>query len=285
MKQEVGALDESVSLDDFSQPPTPLQRFGADVRRVRLGRKLTQKQLGKAAGYSESYISQVESGSLPASEKFAKGCDLAFGTNGLFEGLLKRMGEGDHPSWFVPYLNLERRASRILDYSPNLVAGILQTERYAQEVFRTAHPKEDAEVIEGRVAARLRRRAIFEQPKPPELWVILHEGCLRTLVGGNEVMAEQLDHLTAAATSPGIDLQVLPFSAGAAAEHLMPYIMLTFDDRDAALYSEGPRGGRVYDSARTVAWGLDNYDRLRANALSLGKSMDLIKTLSKELRA
>ncbi|WP_059006212.1 helix-turn-helix domain-containing protein [Streptomyces specialis] len=278
-------MDRSPTSDDFSQPPNPLQRFGADVKRVRLGRKLTQKRLGETTGYSESYVSQVESGTLRASEKFAKGCDRTFGTNGLFEGLLKRIDEGDHPSWFMPYLNLERRASRILDYSANLVMGILQTERYARAVFQAAHPREDADVIEGRVAARLRRRAIFERQNPPELWVILHEGCLRTMVGGADVMAEQLDHLAMAAMSPQVDLQVMPFSAGATAEHLMPYTLLTFDDADTVLYSDGPRGGRVYDSARTVAWGLDNYDRLRANALSLGRSLALIKSLSKELRA
>jgi transcriptional regulator with XRE-family HTH domain len=285
MYREVRALDETAKAQGFNQPEDPLQRFGADVKRVRLGRSLTQSHLARATGYSVSYVSQVESGKLLPSEKFAQGCDQAFGTNGLFQGMLHRINEGDHPSWFVPYLNWERKASRILDYSANLVMGVLQTERYARAVYRAAHPKQDAEVIEGKVAARLRRRAIFDQPKRPDLWIILHEGCLRTLVGGAEVMAEQLEHLSAVAASTQVDLQVLPFSAGAAAEHLMPFTLLTFEDNPTMLYSDGPRGGRLYDSPQTVAWALDNYDRLRANALSLDGSLAWVKSLLKELRA
>ncbi|MBW1602276.1 helix-turn-helix transcriptional regulator [Streptomyces sp. JJ66] len=276
-------MEETTLPEDFSQPLDPLAQFGADVRRVRLGRKLTQKQLSRATGYSESYISQVETGQLMPSEKFAEGCDRAFGTNGLFVGMLKRMEEG-YPSWFVPYLNLERRASRILDYSASLVMGALQTEDYARAVYRAAHPREDAAWIENQVSTRLQRRAIFERDTPPELWVILHEGCLRTEVGGAAVMADQLQHLLTAAASPQIDLQVLPFSAGVAAEHVMPYTLLMFQDRKAALYSDGPGGGRLLDDERTVTWGVDNYDRLRANALSLDASRRFIESLSKELQ-
>ncbi|TDC05012.1 XRE family transcriptional regulator [Streptomyces sp. 8K308] len=277
-------MDETESEKTLTPPPNPLQRFGADVKRVRLGRGLAQKNLGRATGYSEAYVCLVESGKKMPSMRFAEGCDVAFGTNGLFAGLRKRIEEEDHASWFLPYLELERKASRILDYSANLVKGLLQTERYAQAIYRAAHPRTDPKVIDGKVRSRLQRRQIFERSQPPELWIILHEGCLRTLVGGAEVMAEQLDHLLAAADSPQIDLQVLPFSAGAAAEHLMSYTLLAFRDRDMTLYSGTPRGGRLYDSAGTVAWALDNYDRLRANALSLGESRSLIESLSKELR-
>jgi transcriptional regulator with XRE-family HTH domain len=276
-------VDETTPSEDFSQPPNALQRFGADVKRVRLGRKLTQKQLGKATGYSEAYVSTVESGKQMPSEKFARGCDLAFGTNGLFAGLLKRIDEGDHPLWFVPYLNLEQKASRILDYSANLVMGILQTEDYARAIFRASHPREKAEVIEGRVAARLRRREVVERETPPLLWVILHEACLRTVVGGAEVMAGQLEYLLTAVASQQVDLQVMPFSAGAPATNaMMPFTLLMFADSPTVLYSDGPQGGRLYDSARTVEAALDNYDRLRAHALSPGESLALIRTLLKE---
>ncbi|WP_327702708.1 helix-turn-helix domain-containing protein [Streptomyces decoyicus] len=123
-QREVRALDETTP----PQHLNPLQRFGRDVKQVRLARKITQRNLGRAAGYSEAYVSRVEAGKmLPRpSARFAKGCDTAFGTGELFEGLLRRIDEGDHPSWFVPYLNLERKASRILTYETNLITGIVQ---------------------------------------------------------------------------------------------------------------------------------------------------------------
>ncbi|WP_311670546.1 DUF5753 domain-containing protein [Streptomyces chisholmiae] len=227
----------------------------------------------------------VEGGKLLPSQKFAHGCDIAFGTNGLFAHELRNIDEGDHPSWFLPYLELERKASRILNYSATLVTGLLQTENYARAVYSAALHRDGATFIEGKTAARLSRQTVFERPAPPDLWVVLHEACLRTSVGGAEVMAEQLARLADAASSPRIDVQVLPFSAGAAAPYLMPYTVLMFENRASVLYSDDPRGGRLYDSARTVAWGLDNYDRLRANALPLDASLALITSLSKELQA
>ncbi|MFI0226201.1 helix-turn-helix domain-containing protein [Streptomyces lydicus] len=273
---------------DEATPPdhlNPLQRFGRDVKQVRLARKLTQKGLGRAAGYSEAYVSRVEAGLLARpSEKFAKGIDIAFGTGELFTGLLRRIDEGDHPSWFVPYLNLERRASRILDYSANLVKGILQTEDYARTIFRISNPQASAEGVEGKVAARIRRREVFERETPPLLWSILHEASLRTVVGCAEVMAGQLDYLLTAATSPQIKLQVLPFAAGAPAAHAKPFTVLRFTDSPTVLYTETRVGGRMHDVAQTVDAALDDYDLLRAHALSPDRSVALIKTLLKEYR-
>ncbi|MFI9081402.1 Scr1 family TA system antitoxin-like transcriptional regulator [Streptomyces sioyaensis] len=278
-----------MALDETTPPEhlNPLQRFGRDVRQVRLARKLTQKHLGKATGYSEGYVSKVESGTmLPRpSEKFAKGCDTVFGTGELFAGLLRRIDEGDHPSWFVPYLNLERKASRILDYSTNVVKGLLQTEEYAWAIFQGYFSRENEEAIEAKVAARLRRREVFELDTPPFLWTIVHEACLRTVVGGAEVMAGQLEYLLTAAASPHIKLQVMPFSAGAPAASSRPFTVLRFTDSPTVLYTETRVGARMHDSAQTVDAALDDYDLLRAHALSPDRSVTLLKTLLKEYRA
>ncbi|GLW13925.1 Scr1 family TA system antitoxin-like transcriptional regulator [Streptomyces kronopolitis] len=275
---------------DETTPPehlNPLQRFGRDVRQVRLARKLTQKHLGKATGYSEGYVSKVESGTmLPRpSEKFAKGCDTVFGTGELFAGLLRRIDEGDHPSWFVPYLNLERKASRILDYSTSLVMGLLQTEEYARAIFQGYFSRENEEAIEAKVAARLRRREVFDLDTPPFLWTIVHEAGLRTVVGGAEIMAGQLEYLLTAAALPHIKLQVMPFSAGAPAAHAKPFTVLRFTDSRTVLYTETRVGARVHDSEQAVDAALDDYDLLRAHALSPDRSVALLKTLVKEYRA
>ncbi|WP_077192371.1 helix-turn-helix domain-containing protein [Streptomyces lydicus] len=269
-----------------SEHLNPLQRFGRDIKQVRLARKLTQKHLGKATGYSEGYVSKVESGTLlpRPSEKFAKGCDIAFGTGELFAGMLQRIDQGDHPSWFAPYLNLEKKASRILTYETNLVTGIVQTEDFARAVFRVSNPRASAEAIEDKVAARLRRREVFERETPPLLWIIHHEACLRTVVGDAKVMAGQLDHLMTTAASPHIELQIMPFSAGIPATSTMPFTVLRFHDSPTVLYTETRAGGRIHDSEQTVDAALDDYDLLRAHALSPDESLALIKTLLKEYR-
>lgn len=275
-------MDETTPSEDFNPLVSPLQRFGADVRRVRLGRQITQKQLGRSSGYSESYISQVESGKLLPSEKFANACDLAFGTNGLFAGWLHRIEEGDHPSPFVPYVQLEQRASGILGFSTERVMGMLQTEEYARAIFRAGHPLATEEAIEGKVAARTGRREVFNRDRPPTLWVVLYEACLRTHVGGRSVMARQLEFLADWAVRPGIDVQVIPFTAGAAAAHSTAYTLLTFRDSPTVLYADDPQGGRLCRRAAPVESAMQNYDRLRAHALPPDQSLAFIQSVREE---
>ncbi|MGW2629438.1 helix-turn-helix domain-containing protein [Streptomyces chattanoogensis] len=275
-------MDETNPPEDFNQAVGPLQGFGADVRRVRLGRKIKQKQLGRSTGYSESYVSQVESGKIMPSEKFAKGCDLAFGTNGLFAGLLRRIEEGDHPTQFAPYVHLERKASGILGFSTTRVMGLLQTQEYAYAIFRAGHPCETDEVIQAKVAARIRRREVLDRERPPTLWAVLHEACLRGHVGGPSVMAGQLDYLMELAALPGIDLQVIPFMAGAAAAHSVAFTLLSFKDSPTVLYADDPQGGRLCRRAAPVATAMQNYDRLRAHAMPPDESLAFIKTVREE---
>ncbi|MES4908093.1 MULTISPECIES: helix-turn-helix transcriptional regulator [unclassified Streptomyces] len=276
-------LDESISSEDFSNPPlSPLQRFGADVRRVRLGRNLTQKHLATGTGYSVPYVSGVESGKLLPSEKFAIGCDRVFGTNGLFTGMLRLLEEGDHATQFVPYVQLEQKASHILNFSTTTIMGVLQTEEYARAIFRAGHPFAPDEAIQGKVEARIRRREVFSQDRPPKLWAVLHEACLRTHVGGQSAMAGQLGFLVKLAARPGIDLQVIPFTAGAAAVHSAPLTLLTFKDSPTVLYSEDLQGGRLCRMAATVAVVMQNYDRLRAHALPPDESLAFIETVREE---
>lgn len=273
-------------MDDALQPEdlNPAQRFGIEVREVRIGRKLTQKQLGRATGYSEGYVSKVESGNIVASMKFARGCDLTFGTHGVFVRMLRRMEEGGHPNWFVPYLNLERRATQILDFSPISIIGMLQTEAYARAILRAGQPRETDDIIKEKVKTRLRRRELLLRDKPPLLWVVLHEACLMAHIGGRAAMAEQLDHLLVCARSqPNVVLQLAPFAAGAAVSHMPPHTLLRFEADPPVLYTdEVPYGGRIIRTDSTVAVALENYDRLRASAMAPDESLARIQALKEE---
>ncbi|MGG7573893.1 DUF5753 domain-containing protein [Streptomyces sirii] len=151
-------------------------------------------------------------------------------------------------------------------------------------LFQVANPGASAEAIDSKVATRLRRREVFEQATPPLLWAILHEACLRTVVGNAEVMLLQLEYLLKVAASPHITLQVMPFSAGAPTPHMKPFTVLHFTGSPSVLYTESRVGGRMHDSAQTVDAAMDDYDLLRANASSPDQSVALIKTLLKEFR-
>lgn len=261
---------------------TPMQRFGVTVREMRLGRGIKQKNLATYTGYSEAYVSKVEKGTMKPSVTFAEKCDQMFQTHGMFVRLLGDIEHDDNPAWFVPYLEKEREASRILDFSTTTIMGVFQTEDYAHAIFHAGNPRESLDWIHTKVGARLRRREILEEDNPPLLWLILHEACLRTVVGGASVMAAQLDHLILAAESPSVDFQVLPFSAGAVAAHVPAFTLLTFHEDPTVVYAGDPQGGRLYQQSETVDLYSEHYDRLRSHALAPTDSLVMIDKIRKE---
>ncbi|RKN53469.1 XRE family transcriptional regulator [Streptomyces klenkii] len=273
--------DRQVNVCPGSESTDGYAYFGLEVKEARLHAKLTQKELADETHYQPPYISKVENGLLLASEQFAVACDRVFNTSGFFARMRERISRHEHPSWFEPYVKWEVQAETILNYSANLVAGVLQTERYAYAIYRHAHPTASEQWVKRKVEARLRRHEILERPNPPLLWVILDECCLRRVIGGREVMREQLGRLLSEAESPQVTVQVLPFSAGAppATES---FILLTFAEEAGVLYEESWTGGRVIDSAAQVAEASAAYDRLRADAMSPVDSLALIKKVMLE---
>lgn len=265
------------------EPANGLEWFGQELAAALAHHGATQRELADFTGYKEPYVSKVKNGKALPSPAFVAGCDRFFNTSGYFARLLVRVSQHGHPEWFVPYLRLEEKAEQILDFSPFLVMGILQTPEYAEALFRAAHPRDTDHVIKEKVALRLQRRTVLERPDPPVLWIILDESCLRREVGGRAVMRQQMEHLLAEAQGPNVTVQVLPYDSGAppAAE---AFTLLTFGDDDGApvLYSEAQGLGRVIDSASVVRTGTDRFERLRADALSPEKSLRALREAIKE---
>ncbi|WP_018564965.1 helix-turn-helix domain-containing protein [Streptomyces sp. PsTaAH-124] len=268
-------------MDSASQQPQDAAGYlGSEVKACREHVAMTQQFLATATGYVRSYVSRVEGGSLLASEDFVRACDRAFATSGHLTRLRQRLSDGGHPGWFVPYLKLEKAATKILDYSNALIMGMLQTPEYATAVFRAVRPRESHEETRQRVESRMRRYDVMSRANPPLLWVILHEACLRTVVGNPAVMRGQMARLLTEAESPHITIQVHAFSAGAPASSL-PFTLISQDDQPTILYGETRGVGHVNDSATAVEAGKVTYDRLRAAALSPALSVTMIKELMK----
>ncbi|NLU70948.1 helix-turn-helix transcriptional regulator [Streptomyces sp. HNM0574] len=252
------------------------------MRRVREARGMSGEALGRAAGYSKSYVSKVESGAVTPSLKYAQGCDKAFGTGDLFTRQLKRLIHGDHPAWFAAYVDAEHEADTIRDFSAVLVMGLLQTEDYARAVFRSAWVPYSDEEVEANVASRLKRREILDSADPPRLWVVLHEACLWAQVGSPRVMADQLAHLiNAVGEHPTLTVQVLPNTA-AAVTISTPFTLLEAAEHGPVVYAEGPQGGRPYDTTAVIDNAVACFDQLRACSLSPQDSLEYLGKVRNE---
>lgn len=260
-----------------------LAAFGIEVLAARESRKIKQ-HLADATGYSRFYVSKVEHGVQMPSARFAERCDEVFGTNGLFQRLRRRIEYVDPPAWFTPYLRLEPKAARIFDWSVHCLVGFVQTEEYARALFRAGYPKDDEEANARKAADRLRRRQRIDQQEPrAEIWLVVHEAALRAVVGGPRVMARQLARLAEDAETPGIDLQIMPFAAGAQGVHIPAFTLLTFSDETAtSVWADGPYGGRLYQEAAVTALAARVHERMRAHALSPPESLDLLCAIREE---
>ncbi|WP_435173073.1 helix-turn-helix domain-containing protein [Actinacidiphila sp. bgisy145] len=256
--------------------------FGQEVRYAREQRGMTQAQLALETGYERPYVTRVESGKLLASEQFAEACDRIFGTPGFFARLRVRVSERGHPGWFIPYVNLERDATVILHYAPLVIPGIFQTREYATEIFRQAHPRDDADQLAVRVETRLARRAALRQRvEQPLLWIVLHESALRTVVGSRDVMSAQLASLLDEAESPDVTIQVSPFDQGLPGGPSL-FVLLTQAEGGTLLYSETMQRGYVDESEPSVSAAQLQYDRLRAAAMPPRESLAFIRAVMKE---
>ena len=150
--------------------------------------------------------------------------DLYGATDGERDRLLDEARGARDRCWWRPYgdlinesfetqLILEDEASGLRTYQPNLVPGLLQTERYAMELIET---QADLPLNEVRTQASLRamRQQILTRQNAPSLSVVLDEAVLRRPVGDGAVMREQYALLAEVASAPGMTIQVLPFRAG-----------------------------------------------------------------------
>lgn len=68
--------------------PVPVRTFGEELRRLR--GTMTVRRLAELSHFSSGHISNVENGTKPPTEEFAKACDLALNANGTLLALFAR---------------------------------------------------------------------------------------------------------------------------------------------------------------------------------------------------
>lgn len=188
----------------------------------------------------------------------------------------------DMPDWFALYPELEQDAVQIWTYSAELVEGLFQTPDYAEAVVRAGLPEISAEELERSVRLRKRRQSLLRRDNPPRLRLVVNEAVLRRQVGGEAVMAEQIRHLVTLSERDHIEIQVLPFSAGAHPGMKTGFTLLRFpegfDDMDC-VYLENNNGGVWQEVPEHVAEYSTTFERQCSMALSPEETRQLLASL------
>ena len=212
----------------------------------------------------------------------AQKLDEVLDAGGFFTRNCAALKKSKYPDHFAEAAEAEREATAIREYAPLLIPGLLQTEAYAQAVFRGGLPTATEEAIDELVAARLERGQLLTDPTTPLVWVVLDEAVLRRHNGSPAVMAEALRHTTALVRRHRVIVQVLPFSAGAHMALEGPLKLMSFPGAPSLAYLQGLGTGQLQDDPATVRQYELTYDLVAASALSPKASLALIESVAED---
>ncbi|MDH6214040.1 helix-turn-helix domain-containing protein [Streptomyces pseudovenezuelae] len=168
------------------------------------------------------------------------------------------------PTWFSAYVSLETGAKTLRTYEPHYVTGLLQTWGYARGVLRGGFPNESEEDLRRRVDLRLKRQSLLTRPDAPTLWVVMEEAVLHRVVGGPEVMREQIDRLLEVSELEHVSLDIVPFTAGAHVGACAPFTYFRFEEPELpdVVYSEILSASMYLDQRSDVSAHLEAHNRM-----------------------
>jgi hypothetical protein len=275
---------------------TARRELGNELRRLRGDRRAVD--VSTALGWSESKLSRIETAHTGITEgdldRLLTAYDVRVEDRDRLGDLARRSGAR---AWWTPYrssvpdpydeyLALEAEAIAICEWEAQVVPGLLQTDEYARAVIEVGADIGDTDIIQRRLALRMARQAVLTRDPPPALQLVVDEAVLHREVGGRAVLCRQLTRLLEASQRPGLELLILPFSAGAHAGQTESFMVLEFEEgtRAPVVHIEGLTGGLFRVKASEVEVYQDALDDLRERSLSPEESRTVIARREESLR-
>ncbi|MFJ6385053.1 Scr1 family TA system antitoxin-like transcriptional regulator [Kitasatospora sp. NPDC092039] len=269
-------------IDPESSPWAP---FGIQLRAFREAKDLLQEELAPLIGCSPSHLSYVELAHRPPSRKLAELSDIALDTGGTMLLMWYQLKNAAILEGFPEYARYEALAEEMRIFEINVVAGLLQTRAYATaiQMGSVGLGLSSQKLAEERIEFRLARQQVLVRTPPPLVHVVLDESCLRRIVGGRDVMVEQLLHLEQLATRPNVIIQVAPFTLGENRPFTHMAYLLTMPNRKVLAYGEIESRGYIDRDTKSVAAFVKSYDRLAVEALGQSESLAFIRAVRRDL--
>jgi len=179
---------------------------------------------------------------------------------------------------------MEGSAEAISEFEVIGIPGFLQTREYAEAILDLWIP-DDSTRRKSAIDARLRRREFFDSDSAPTIRVVLDEAAIHRVVGGPQVMRGQLERLASDVANNGVDLRVIPFTAGAHLGISNGFTVLEISNPPAFpeeipnpgfVYLELSSGSSYLDDPEDVDQHLATFRYLRSVALSVDESIDMV---------
>lgn len=276
-------------------PTVRRRRLGQELRRLRELKGMTAEEVAERLLVSQSKISRLENGRRSISQRDVRDLCGVYEVEDqrIVDSLMQMAKDSRQQGWWhsfgdIPYsvyIGLETDAASLRIYDPQVVPGLLQTRPYAEALIAGALPETAQADIDKRVQVRMRRQDRISAPENPlRLWTVLDEAALHRVVGSRLVMREQLEHLIEQSQLPHVTVQVIPFEMGAHPGLNGQYAILEFPDAadSSVVYIEGVTSDLYLEKAADVQKYSVMYEHLRAQALNVEQSREVISRLAKE---
>lgn len=267
--------------------------LGAELRDARKQARLSLRALAERLAVAKTQLNRWETGTSVPSPEHVASFLTALGVNGdEYERILEQARSTDAPSWIssgIPgvqkelasLVQFESTATEITEVAPMLIPGLLQTPDYMRASMAALQNNQ----IGPRILTRMERRTVLTKSNAPTFTALIGEAALREPFGGQAAMAEQLRHITTAATDQS-NITVRVIRSGAEtfhAAHAGQFILLRFPKADPIVQIDHYSSLIFIKGPRDVAAHAEAVNRLQDLALSAGDSLDFIATLRAEM--
>ncbi|MFJ3773870.1 helix-turn-helix domain-containing protein [Streptomyces sp. NPDC090075] len=247
------------------------------LRREAVGMRAAD--FGVAVGYGEDMVYKIEGGKRIPRQEYLNRADEVLDAGGLISATWEDVKRVRYPKKVRELAKLEGQAVEIGVYVCHSISGLLQTPEHARAVISAAQPPYSPDDVERMVTARLARQSVFEREPAPSIHFVLEEAPLRRPIGGTMVWRRQLEHLLEVARLHNVMLQVMPLSSEVHSGLDGRIELLKFPDGTAVGRSDGAFNGRPTSDPKELRVLELQYGTIRAQALSPGESLALIKQL------
>ncbi|MGW1490735.1 helix-turn-helix domain-containing protein [Streptomyces sp. NPDC002402] len=277
-------------------PTTRRRQLGADLRRLRERKGLTLEEAGALVGVSKATLSRYEKKEGAVKWPAVDALCREYGASDQERATLVELAKGARiQGWWrsladtIPdsmnlMLTLEDEVVHEDHYACMYVPGLLQTRAYAEAVHRASEMRCTDQEIDHMVDIRMKRQELLDREDPPHIWAVIDEAVIRRMVGGRDVMRDQLSRLLARAQEPQVTVQMLPFAAGAHAAAVGSFVILGGPTAELdVVYVDIIGGGLFMEKPQELERYKLAFEYLRAQALDIHASAALLDRVCREL--
>lgn len=229
--------------------------LGSALRQARADKGYKLREFAAKINRDPAMLSRWETGDrIPKPEQVAQILTVLDVNGDQYDDIMTLVYGTGEPQWvattlpeqrqqLAAYLEYEQQAATIIEVSPLMIPGLLQTADHIRAIMTGGGvPAGD---IPTRIAVRLGRKEIITKANPARLVALVGQAALYQGIGGRDAAIAQLRYLLEMMQRPNVELRVIPFGTD-----WHPGLEGAFTLID----SEGPASVVFLETRRSTLW-------------------------------